>query len=241
MDYFRWYQLPATNAPAPPTSLTATGGSNQVALSWPARDGAESYMVKRAAVSGGPYVAIATNIGLTTTGYTDTNVINFTTYYYLVSAVNAIGESANSAEIGAMPTPPPISAGKPATASSHEGGHDPFYGNDGSLATRWTAASGNYPQWWRVDLGSVQTIRKVAINWEGGASAAHRYRIETSSDDVNYTTVVDQTGRRARGDSSDTFLSDGRYVKVTVTGSRNGWASFFECQVFGGTPPGAPK
>lgn len=240
VDYFRWYQVPATNAPASPTSLTATGGSNQVPLNWLASDGAAGYLVKRAAASGGPYVTIATNTGLTTTRYTDTNVVNFTTCYYVVSAVNAIGESANSSEVGAMPTPPPISTGKPATASSHQDGHDPFYGNDGGPATRWTAASGNYPQWWRVDLGSVQTIRKVTINWEGSAAASHRYRIETSSDDVNYTTVADWTGRTVRGDSSDAFLTDGRYVKVTVTGSRNGWASFYECQVFGGTPPGAP-
>jgi hypothetical protein len=33
---------------------------------------------------------------LTTTSYTDTNVINGHTYYYVVSAVNDLGETANS-------------------------------------------------------------------------------------------------------------------------------------------------
>ena len=240
IDYFRWYQVPPTNVPVTPTSLAATDGSNQVALNWPAMDRAAGYNVKRAAVSGGTYATIATTTGLAATRYTDTNVINFTTYYYVVSAVNAIGQSTNSAEADAMPTPPPISTGDPVTASSFQTGHDPFYGNDGNSTTRWTASSGNYPQWWRVDLGSVQTIRKVVINWEV-TSASHQYTIDVSSNDSTYITAVNKSGNTTVGNTADTFTATGRYVRITVTGSSSGWASLFECQVFGGTPPGAPS
>ncbi|QJD87157.1 cellulase family glycosylhydrolase [Cohnella herbarum] len=87
--------------PSAPTGLTATGGNAQATLSWVASSGAASYTVKRAATSGGPYTNVAT--GLTATSYTNTGLTNGTAYYYVVSAVNAAGESANSAQATATP------------------------------------------------------------------------------------------------------------------------------------------
>jgi fibronectin type 3 domain-containing protein/regulation of enolase protein 1 (concanavalin A-like superfamily) len=90
--------------PAAPTGLTATAGNAQVALSWTASSGATSYNVKRATVSGGPYTTVAT--GVTATSYTNTGLTNGTTYYYVVSAVNSSGESANSTQASATPSAP---------------------------------------------------------------------------------------------------------------------------------------
>lgn len=89
--------------PVAPAGLTATAGNAQVALSWTASSGAASYNVKRAATSGGPYGTIASP---SATNYTDTGLTNGTTYYYVVSAVNSAGESANSAQASAMPALP---------------------------------------------------------------------------------------------------------------------------------------
>src|SRR5271156_666428 len=88
-------------APAAPLNLTATGGNQQVSLAWTASTGATSYNVKRAAVSGGPYTTVASPAGTT---YTDTTVTNGTTYYYVLTAVNANGESANSNQASATPS-----------------------------------------------------------------------------------------------------------------------------------------
>jgi len=95
-------------APSAPTGLTATPGDGRVALTWTASSGAASYNVKRSAASGGPYTTIAT--GVSTTSYTDTTVANGTTYYYVISAVNAAGESPDSSEVSATPQPlsPPV-------------------------------------------------------------------------------------------------------------------------------------
>jgi fibronectin type 3 domain-containing protein len=93
-------------APASPTNLGATPGNAQVSLSWTASSGASSYTVKRGTASGGPYAAVAT--GLTATSFTDTTVVNGTTYFYVVTATNAAGESSNSNEVSAQPVAPAV-------------------------------------------------------------------------------------------------------------------------------------
>src|SRR5262249_37584342 len=90
--------------PPPPTGLTAAPGNAQVTLNWSASSGATSYNVKRSTTSGGPYTTIAT--GVTATSFTNTGLTNGTTYFYLVSAVNAPGESGNSNQASATPAQP---------------------------------------------------------------------------------------------------------------------------------------
>ena len=107
----------APTAPAPPLNLTATAGNQQVSLAWTTSTGATSYNVKRAATNGGPYTTVASPAG---TSYTDTTVTNGTIYYYVVTAVSASGESANSNQASATPsaTPPaPAPPTPPGTSS----------------------------------------------------------------------------------------------------------------------------
>ena len=118
----------------PPASLTATAGNGQIALSWPSVVRASGYHVKRADVSGGPYVNVACP---TTTSYVDTGVTNGTTYYYVVSAwftgnPNAGGESADSGEASATPKPPPPPAPTGLTATA----------GNGQVALAWSASAG---------------------------------------------------------------------------------------------------
>jgi hypothetical protein len=100
----------ASSAPAAPLNLTAAGGNQQISLAWTASTGATSYHVKRAATNGGPYTTVASPAG---TSYTDTTVTNGTTYYYVVTAVSASGESANSNQASAMPSAPPPAPAPP--------------------------------------------------------------------------------------------------------------------------------
>ncbi len=91
---------PQSVVPAPPTGVTATPGNTQVSLSWNASSGATSYNVKRATVSGGPYTTVGSP---GTTSFTNTGLANGTTYFYVVTAVNASGESGNSTQVSATP------------------------------------------------------------------------------------------------------------------------------------------
>jgi fibronectin type 3 domain-containing protein/pimeloyl-ACP methyl ester carboxylesterase len=88
----------------PPTSLTATPGNGKVTLAWHSASGATSYNVKRSSTSGGPYITITNQPGVS---YTNLGLTNGVAYYFAVSAVNANGESLDSAQASATPIAPP--------------------------------------------------------------------------------------------------------------------------------------
>ena len=110
---------PPVQIPPVPTGLQAAAGDSQVTLTWNASANATQYHVKRATVSGGPYTQVGTP---TTPTYTDVGLTNATTYYYVVSAIDSAGESANSLEVNATPTtattPPPAPTGVVANAGN---------------------------------------------------------------------------------------------------------------------------
>ena len=87
--------------PGTPAGLGATATSGQIALAWTAAGGATGYNVKRSETDGGPYTNIDT---ATSPSYIDTSVLPGVTYYYVVSATNAAGESANSNQASATGT-----------------------------------------------------------------------------------------------------------------------------------------
>lgn len=93
-----------TNSPAP-VGLNAASGLNQVVLGWNASSNVV-YNVMRSTNSGGPYAVITTN--LSTSAFTDTNLTSGQMYYYVVSAMSAVGlVSPNSTEVSSMPGGPP--------------------------------------------------------------------------------------------------------------------------------------
>jgi autotransporter-associated beta strand protein len=101
--------------PAAPAGFTATAGNAQVALDWSSAVGATGYNVKRSTVNGSNYVTILNNTAATS--YNDTGLTNWTTYYYVVSAINAGGEGTNSTQAAAQPQSPPISAAEKSASS----------------------------------------------------------------------------------------------------------------------------
>ena len=85
------------------STLSATVGNATANLSWTSASGADTYTVKRAAVAGGPYTNVVSN--LVGTSYSDTGLTNGTTYYYVVQAKNSSSglSGANSNEVSATP------------------------------------------------------------------------------------------------------------------------------------------
>ncbi len=98
-----------SSAPAVPGKLNAkpAGGDatpfypgGAALLSWSAVPDAVTYNLMRSTTSGGPYSLVVSQIA---NRYSDLTVTNGTTYYYVVSAVNSFGQSANSQQAAVTP------------------------------------------------------------------------------------------------------------------------------------------
>ncbi|RYD67800.1 MAG: hypothetical protein EOP83_02025 [Verrucomicrobiaceae bacterium] len=119
-------------APNPPNGWTGAGTvGGDIVLSWNPSPLATSYQIKRSTVNGGPYTTIAT--GVTSTSYTDTTSVSGQTYYYVISAVNSIGQGANSAQLAVVAVPPPSSAWRLDSGSGTVAVDSSGAGNNGTI------------------------------------------------------------------------------------------------------------
>ncbi len=92
--------------PVAPVGLAATVRDGGLTLQWEPTVGAVSYVVRSGNVSGGPYAVVAS--GVTDRIFDQAGLTNGLTYFYVLSAVNADGEGAPSAELAAVPFGPPV-------------------------------------------------------------------------------------------------------------------------------------
>lgn len=162
-------QVSATpQAPPPvPTGLTATPGNQQVSLSWAASTGAASYNVKRGAVSGGPFTTVSSP---TASSYNDPSLTNGTTYYYVVSAVNAGGESANSSQVSATPSGPVTSVNVTIDVLANRHAISPYvYG-------------GAFPQ----DAPTITDSGLSVVRWGGNGASTYNWQLGTTNADNDY-------------------------------------------------------
>ena len=171
--------------PASPTGLKATGGNAQVSLSWNAGAGAVSYDVKRSTTSGGPYgTAVAS---ATATNYTDSSVTNGTTYFYVVSAVNTVGQSANSAQASATPTLPTANVTITINPAQTKPISPWIYG-----VNSYSEVTGTPPQ---LTFDRAGASRWTAYNWETNASNGGRDYFFANDDNLSSSTVPDEAVR----------------------------------------------
>lgn len=129
-----------------------------------------------------------------------------------------------------------LSQGHTASASaSYSASLTPDKAFDGNTAsTRWDSpeGAGVDPQWISVDLGAVKTISQIDLYWDAGASV---YQIQTSNDNVNWTTLYSTSNGVSYGHVTLPNLNgQGRYVRMYGTKRATQWGySLDEMQVWG--------
>ncbi|MEV4133877.1 discoidin domain-containing protein [Dactylosporangium sp. NPDC049742] len=110
----------------------------------------------------------------------------------------------------------PVSQGRPATSSSVEVenyGLDARYAFDGDSTTRWSSKYTD-SEWLQVDLGSVQPVRRIVLEWE--VAYSRKFEIQTSSDGTTWTTIY-STASGPGGTQALAVNGTGRYVRLSST------------------------
>lgn len=119
--------------PAAPTGVTASGGANQVSISWATVPGATSYNIFWATTAG--VTTAGTKITTAASPYVQTGLAASTSYYYIVTAVNASGQSVASTQVTAATNAPAVTIPAVPTAVTAAGGAN-------QVNISWGAVSG---------------------------------------------------------------------------------------------------
>ncbi len=191
---------PDTTPPSAPTGLTASAVSHtQIDLAWnPSTDdvGVTGYKVLRSMTSGGPYTQVGSASG---TSYSDTGLAASTTYYYVVQAQDAAGNtSGNSNQASATtlagPQPPSAPSGLSATATSsfdiYLSWTDNSSNESGFRIERKTGASGTYSE---IATVGADTTSYGDTGLQPATSYTYRVRAFNSVGDSSYSNEATAT------------------------------------------------
>ena len=70
----------------------------------------------------------------------------------------------------------------PVSASSSQSGHPPSDALDSlRVGERWCADGDEMPQWWMADLGQIETVQSLDVQWEFD-NIGYRFKAEGSND-----------------------------------------------------------
>ncbi len=202
--------------PVPTALIAAVNTSLRIDLAWMGSQEAFSYNVKRSTAHLGPYTTIAS---ATDTSFTDSGLTNGVTYYYVVSAVNTNGESANSSEANALAQSvanfsfetPSIGAGN--YSYSPSGGFWTFSaqsGNSGSglVANGSGFSNPNAPEGTQAAfLQSYGTITQTLSGFTPGNSYTMTY------------SAAQRSGASQNGGESWNVVIDGNVIKSNAPGA----------------------
>jgi hypothetical protein len=226
---------PATDTTAPTAPGTPVAAPSVfpgvVDLSWPAATdgtGVTGYSV----FADGKLVGASAGTSTRITGLTPGATVRLT-----VTARDEAGnESAASQPVTVVVSSlTDLALNQPVTASSDSEDNIPSHAVDGDLSTRWAQGLGYPdPSWLQVDLGARYDLSGIVTTFEKGSG--YKYEIEASDDGLTWHPVIDHTAANTTTSANYDVPSqtvEGRYVRVTITGSSGNGGSIWELAVYG--------
>lgn len=148
-------------------------------------------------------------------------------------------EAYNAPAVQGHSEPDNILTGAIGSASSDTGAvNDANKAVDGSGSTWWCASSGNLPQWVSFDMGEVRSFNRFSFTMYGGTTNVS-YVIEGSDDGETWTTFYAENnvtpgaaGNSALITGSTENVCSCRYLRVTLNGLENNWATIVELEAY---------
>lgn len=157
-----------------------------------------------------------------------------------VSATNSCGTGPiRSLEVSVSSFSNNRALNRPVTVSSVQSGNN-FVGSnavDGNTSTVWSSDLSD-PQSIIVDLGGNYNVKRVSITW--GASYATNYRVQASSDGMNWSDVKVIAGNQVLVNNHTGLNGNGRYVAIICTAGVTSGAGYSvaEFEVYGNSTGG---
>ncbi len=189
-----------TTPPAAPASLMAAAGNGVVDLSWLANGESDlaGYNVYRSTSSGGPYTKVNGAL-VGTNAYSDFSVVNGTTYFYVVTAVDtSSNESTDSDEASATPdsgipdtTPPAAPTGLGAS------------GGDGQVSLTWNANGESDLDGYNVYRGTASGGPYTQLNGVSVTSPSYLDTGVTNGTTYFYVVTAVDTSSNESADSAE--------------------------------------
>ncbi len=223
-----------------PLILHATAGNQQATLNWNGIEGKEEYQVYQSTTSGSferEPVTVSNSVYQSVYQYVAGDLINGTTYYFRVTAVNDSGETTASNEVSVQPkTPPNAPVHVRATAGNRRAtvSFDPPTDNGGGLITGYvvTAMPGGITVTGTTSPititgltnGTEYSFIVQALNSEGvGASSAESNRVtpkKSSSDSSSGSGSSGSTSSESSNMANESNGSSTKGIDILVNGKK---------------------
>jgi sialate O-acetylesterase len=227
-----------TNTNAPITGVTISSNSINLNIGTSQKLNASVYPLTAnqsvSWTSSNTSVATVSNTGLVTANALGNAIITATS----VQDGSKQGTSSVTVSAPSSSLPSNVALNKPTTAKSNYTNSTSSFANDGTLDTKWVANATKVDEWWQVDLLNNYNLSSTEISWEyNGALSPYTYEIQSSSDGINWSLLVDKSSNTANeAVTTDVFSKNKiRYVKILFKagGNINSWAVMEEFKVFG--------
>lgn len=206
-----------TAAPAKPTGITASGGDSQVAVSWSAVADATSYNIYYGATAG-VTTTTGTKVASATSPQAVTGLTNGIPYYFVVTAVNAGGESIVSSEKSATPAAAPQLPAKPAGIA--------VSGGDSQVTVSWSAVTDATS--YNIYYGTTADVSTASDTQIVGVTSSHvitgltngtaYYVVVTAVNAVGESVVSSEKSATPAATPQPPASPNGRNVSSTVAG-----------------------